>query len=236
MAGSLLQGDRVEKGQEIGIVVPPGREALKQVTTEMNEYQRQILEQEIREIPLYCPISGTVLEVLQHNGDVLQQGETIVHIADLAQLDIYGDLPVAYLPQVRKLKALRITFVDYPHRPLHLPISAFDGRVDAQKQTIQIRLALKNPQDEYRPGMMVSMDFPDKVHPGALVISRPALLEEEGVYSVFVLKEDRVEKRDVKIGIKHDDYVEVLLGVTEGELVANQKAYSLTDGMKVQVQ
>ena len=84
--------------------------------------------------------------------------------------------------------------------------------------------------------MMVSLDFPDRVHTGALVVTRPALLEEEGVYSVFVLKDDVVEKREVQIGIKHDDYVEVIQGLDEGDLVANQKAYSLTDGMKVQVQ
>jgi multidrug efflux pump subunit AcrA (membrane-fusion protein) len=233
---TLIRGDRVEEGQEIGTIVPPEREALNQASTEMNEQQKQIMEHEIREIPLYSPIHGTVLEVMQHNGDVVQKGESIVHIADLGKLDIYGDLPVTYLPQVKQLKTLRIYFVDYPHRPMRLPISAFDGQVDIQKQTIQIRLALDNPQDEYRPGMMVRLEIPDKVHAGALVISRPALLEEEGVYSVFVIQENQVEKRKVQIGIKHDDFVEVISGLTEGDLVASQKAYSLTDGMKVEIQ
>jgi multidrug efflux pump subunit AcrA (membrane-fusion protein) len=233
---TLIQGDRVGVGQEIGIIVPPEREALNQVTTEIDEQLQQILEREIREIPLYSPIHGTVLEVMQHNGDVVQKGETIVHIADLGTLDIYGDLPVTYLPQVKQLKALRINFVDYPHRPLYLPISAFDGQVDQQKQTIKIRLALDNQKDEYRPGMMVRLEIPDKVHSGALVISRPALLEEEGIYSVFVLKDNQVEKRKIQVGIKHDDYVEVVSGLAEGDLVANRKAYSLTDGMKVTIQ
>lgn len=233
---TLIQGDQVEQGQEIGIIVPPEREALNQITTKMTEQQQQIMELEIREIPLYSPIQGTVLEVIQHNGDIVQKGESIVRIADLGKLDIYGDLPVAYLPQVKQLNALRIIFVDYPHKPLFLPISALDGQVNAKKQTIQIRLGLDNQHDEYRPGMMVSLGFPDKVHSNALVIPRSALLEEEGIYSVFVLKNDQVEKREVQIGIKHNDYVEVIQGLAEGDLVASQKAYSLTDGMKVQVQ
>lgn len=233
---TLIQGDRVTKGQEIGIIIPPEREALNQSTLEMDAQQQQIMLREIREIPLYSPIKGTVLEVMQHNGDVLQKGESIVRIANLGQLDIYGDLPISYLPQVKQLNALRVTFVDYPVSPLLLPISAFDGQVDSQKQSIQIRLALNNSRDKYRPGMMVSLDFPDRVHSEALVISRPSLLEDEGVYSVFVLKDMQVEKREVQIGTKHDDYVEVIHGLAEGELVANQKAYSLTDGMKVRVQ
>jgi multidrug efflux pump subunit AcrA (membrane-fusion protein) len=233
---NLLQGDRVEEGQEIGVIVPSMREALNQAITDMNEEQQQILASEIREIPLFSPIRGTILEVLQHNGDVLQKGESIVHIADLGKLDIYGDLPVAYLPQVRRLNRLKVAFVEYPHPPLLLSISAFDGIVDNLKQTIQIRLALNNSREEFRPGMMVSLVFPDKVHPGALVISRPALLEEEGEYSVFVVRDNQVEKRTVQIGIKHDDYVEVLQGLAEGDIVANRKAYSLTDGMKVRIQ
>ncbi len=233
---SLLRGDKVEEGQEIGVIVPPKREALNQAMDGMDQEQQEILTREIREIPLLCPMKGTVLEVMQHNGDVLQKGESIVHIADLGKLDIYGDLPVRYLPQVRKLNALKVAFVDYPHKPLLLPISAFDGKVDLQKQTIQIRLALNNPQAEYRPGMMVSLAFPDKVHKGAMVISRPAMLEEEGIYSVFVVKENQVEKRQIQIGIKHDDYVEVLHGLEEEEVIASRKVYSLTDGMKVQVQ
>ncbi len=232
----LIRGDRVEEGQQIGIIVPPEREALNQSTTEMNEALQQIMEHEIREIPLYSPIQGTVLEVMQNNGDVVQKGESILHIADLGTLDIYGDLPVAYLPQVKQLKSLRVLFVDYPHRPLVLPISAIDGQVDVQKQTIKIRLALDNQRDEYRPGMMVKLEFPDQVHPQALVISRAALLEEEGVYSVFIVEDSQAEKRDVQIGIKHDDYVEVISGLTEGDVIANEKAYSLTDGMKVQIQ
>jgi multidrug efflux pump subunit AcrA (membrane-fusion protein) len=232
---TLIRGDRVGKDQEIGIIVPPEREALNQVTGEINDQQRQILENEIREIPLYSPITGTVLEVMQHNGDVVQKGESIIHLADLEKLDVYGDLPVAYLPRVKPLRTLRVLFVDYPHAPVQLPVSALDGQVDALKQTLQIRLALENPREEYRPGMMVKIEIPDKVHLSALAVPRPALLEEEGIYSVFVLNDTRVEKRKIGIGIKHDDYVEVLSGLEEGDLVAVRKVYSLTDGMQVQV-
>jgi Cu(I)/Ag(I) efflux system membrane fusion protein len=194
-----------------------------------------MMADEIKDIPLYSPISGMVLDVMQHEGDVLQKGESIVHIADLKQLDIYGDLPIAFVPQVKELITVRISFVDYPHKPLFLPVKAFSGKVDPQKQTIKIRLPLSNPKEEFRPGMMVKLSFPDKVHHGSLVIPRAALLEEEGMNSVFVAKNNMVEKRAVQIGIRHDDVVEVVSGLEESEQVATEKAYSLTDGMKVEV-
>ncbi|MCD6347541.1 MAG: efflux RND transporter periplasmic adaptor subunit, partial [Bacteroidales bacterium] len=165
----------------------------------------------------------------------LHQGESIVHIVDLKQLDIYGDLPVAFLPQVRKLKELKVSFVDYPHAPISLRVNAFDAKVDEQKQTIQIRLALNNPREEFRPGQMVSLAFSDRVHVESLVIPRAGMLEEEGIYSVFVVNDDHVEKRTIRIGIKHEDYVEVLSGLTDDEQVVVDKVYSLTDGMKVSI-
>ncbi len=233
---TFLRGDRVEKNQKIGVIVPPLREALNQALEDMTAEQRELVENEINEIPLFSPIGGTVLEVMQHNGDVLQKGESILHIINLEQLDIYGDLPVAFVQQARRLKKLEVTFINYPHQPLFLPISSFDGEVDFQKQTIQIRLALKNPKLEFRPGMMVKLTFPNRIHTNSLVVPRPALLEEEGINSVFVVKNGEVEKRAVEIGIKHDDFVEVISGVEEGEAVAVQKAYSLTDGMKINAQ
>jgi RND family efflux transporter MFP subunit len=232
---TLLNGDRVQKGQKIGVIVPPMREALNQAMSEMDEKERQMMADEINDIPLYSPISGIVLEVMQHNGDVLQKGESIVHIADLNQLDIYGDLPIAYLPQLRQQKKLRVAFVDYPHEPLLIAISAYNGRVNSKTQTINIRLALANPKQEFRPGMMVRLSFPDKIHNNSLVIPRSALLEEEGIYSVYVLKGRTVEKRKIKIGIQHSNLVEVLSGLKEGDQIATEKAYSLTDGMEVQI-
>ena len=83
--------------------------------------------------------------------------------------------------------------------------------------------------------MMVRLSFPDKIHNNSLVIPRSALLEEEGVYSVYVLKGTTVEKRKIEIGIQHSNFVEVIFGLTDGEQIATEKAYSLTDGMEVRL-
>ena len=233
---TLLMGDRVIKGQKLGVIIPPMREALLQVLNQIEEKKREQISREIREIPLYSPIDGMVLEVYQHTGDVLQKGEAIVHIGQLQTLDVHGDLPVSQLGKVRKLKRIEVDFVEYAHAPVRLPVVAIGGKVNASRQTVPIRLRLDNPAGEFRPGMMVRLTFPGTYHPDALVIPRSALLEEEGVFSVFVLQKDRtVEKRKIIVGIRHDHFVEVLDGLKEGEKVATKKTYSLTDGMKVNV-
>jgi len=83
---------------------------------------------------------------------------------------------------------------------------------------------------------MVKMSFPDVSHKNSLVVPRSALLEEEGIYSLFVIENSVAVERTVEVGIKHNDYVEILSGVKNNEIVATEKVYSLTNGMKVSVE
>jgi RND family efflux transporter MFP subunit len=233
---SLLLGDRVKKNDQIGLIIPPQREALLHVMNQIDVNMRPMLEQQIKSIPLVSPIDGVVMEVRHHNGDVLQKGEPFVHIGDLRQLDIYGDLPLRTLPIVKKLKSINVMFIDYPHAPIPLPIEAIGSSVHKAKQTVAIRLGLDNRSGEFRPGMQVELIFPGQVHKLTMVIPRAALLEEEGIYSSFVVKGNTVEKRYIVLGILDNDRVEVLSGLTEGERVATYKSYSLMDGMEVIVE
>ncbi|WP_456408743.1 efflux RND transporter periplasmic adaptor subunit [Caldithrix abyssi] len=233
---SLLPGDQVAKEQKIGEIIPPQREALLQVLPQMDARLRPLLLKQIKTIPLTSPLAGSVLKVFRHNGDVLQKGEAIVHIGDLSILDVYGDLPLKALPQARHLKEIQVHFIDFPHPDMALKVAAVAGGVDRQKQTVAIRLTLPNPDGLFRPGMIVRMFFPGERHRNVLTIPRIALLEHEGLYSAFVVKNNIVEERVLKIGIKDDRRIEVLAGLKEGERVATQKAYSLTDGMEVVVE
>jgi multidrug efflux pump subunit AcrA (membrane-fusion protein) len=233
---SLLLGDRVRKNDRIGIIIPPQREALLHVMNQIDVTMRPMLEQEIKSIPLVSPLDGVVMEVRHHNGDVLQKGEPFVHIGDLRQLDVYGDLPLRALPSVKKLRSITVLFLDYPHAPILLPIEAIGSNVHKAKQTVTIRLGLENQSGEFRPGMQVELIFPGNVHKSTMVIPRAALLEEEGIYSAFVVKGNKVEKRYIVPGILKNDRVEVCSGLTEGEFVATDKSYSLIDGMEVIVE
>ncbi len=232
----LLTGDHVKAGQKIATIIPPAREALLQIENQMDPKVRPLLERQIKSIALYSPINGIVLDMWRHNGDVVQKGEQIIHIGDLRILDVLGDLPVKYLPVLKKRKYITVIFPDFPTKPLSLKIEAISGKVDEKKQTVAVRCGLDNGKRTYRPGMRVKMYFPGETHKKALVIPRPALLEEEGVFSAFILQDGHAVKRHLKLGITGADKVEVLSGLEENEQVITMKTYSLTDGMKVEVE
>lgn len=229
---SMLRGDNVDKGQLAGIIIPAGREALLQAADSIPDEFKPLLEQQEKSISLYCPITGMVLEVMQHTGDVVSKGGHIAHIGDLRTLDVQGELPVQFLEIARMARRLKVEFTNFSSSPLELPIETFTGEV-SENQSLVVRLKLDNPTLKYRPGMRVKISFPTPVHVNALLVSRQALVEEEGKYFLFSVENGLTQKRNVEVGIMHDDVVEILSGVEENQSVVVEKAYSLNDNMEV---
>lgn len=229
---SLLKGDRVKKGELVGIIIPAGREALLQASDSIRDELKPLLEQQVKSIQLFSPISGTVLDVMLHTGDVVSKGEHIAHIGDLQILDVQGELPIQYLEDAKKAKTLKVRFTNFSHPVLDLPVEKFTGGV-TQNQSLIVRMKLNNPSLKFHPGMRVKISFTSPLHKQSLLIPRSALVEEEGQYFVFVIEEGRAMKHRVRTGIMHADYIEILSGLEENQLVAVEKAYSLKDNMEV---
>jgi multidrug efflux pump subunit AcrA (membrane-fusion protein) len=232
---SIIEGDFIKKGEKLGTIVPPMREALIQSIGELNPAQKKLIAEEVKEIPLYSPITGVVLNVNHHNGDVIKKGEPVLHIADLKTLDIFGDLPLKYLPYVKKNDLIEVKFLGLPHKNIFLPVSAIGGNVDKKAQTVKIRVALENENLIYKPGMRVVLSFAGSTHKNITLIPVSALLEEEGLFSVFAVKNNRAVRRIVKPGIRNGKMVEILNGIAPGDSVVTRKAYSLTEGTAVVV-
>ena len=228
-----LPGDKVTKGERIGTVIPAEREALLQVTDDIEDSLKYLLDNQTQPIPLFSPIDGIVLSIDNHTGDLIQKGETIMHLGNLSILDVYADLPLKYLNHIRKMKFMNLKLINYNHSSMSLPIKSISGTVDAKKQTIKIRLELLNKNNEFRPGMFAIIPFPAEIHNNVLTVSRNSIVEEEGVFSLFILNKNKVEKQKVTVGIFSDDRVEIISGLNKGDLIVSDQVYSLTDGMEV---
>ena len=230
---SKLPGDKVKKGERIGTVIPAEREALLQISNDIDDSLKYLLNNQTQPIPLYSPITGIVLSVKNHTGDFIQKGESVMHLGDLNMLDVYADLPTKYLNRVSKMKYMNLRFLSFPHPDMKLPIKAISGLVDPPKQTATIRLELDNRKNEFRPGMLALLYFPSGTHNNVITLSRNSVVEEEGVYSVFIINGNRVTEKNVKVGIFSNNRVEIISGLSENDIVVSDKAYSLTDGMEV---
>ncbi len=113
---------------------------------------------------------------------------------------------------------------------------------DRQKATVKVRIAFDELDPRVLPDMGVKVSFLKETPAGQaaaaprVVVPKTAIRTAEGRSIVFVLKDDRVERRAVSVGLDNGDQVELVSGVTAGERVVVDGPPTLKDGDKVRVQ
>lgn len=80
-------------------------------------------------------------------------------------------------------------------------------------------ISVTDPSPELRPGMSCSIDILADFIPDCLSVPLQAIILDKGKTTVFVVKGDRHEQREVTVGRSNDAKVEVLTGLVEAEEV-----------------
>lgn len=109
-----------------------------------------------------------------------------------------------------------------------------DRQVNPQTGTIQIAGAFSNPGNVLRPGQFGRIRAQTGFQKGALLIPQRAVTELQGKYQVaVVLPDNKVDVRDVKVGLRTADMWIVTGGLKLGDQVITQGISKVRDGMTV---
>jgi membrane fusion protein (multidrug efflux system) len=106
--------------------------------------------------------------------------------------------------------------------------------VDAATGTIKVTLEV-DAVGKLRPGMFARAFLRTASHSDALVIPRTSLSLESIGDTVYVAADGAAQRREVSLGFREGDSVEILDGLAEGELVVTVGQDGLSDGTPVQV-
>lgn len=107
--------------------------------------------------------------------------------------------------------------------------------IDPLSRTMEVRVVLDNNEGIFKSGSFVKGElvFYEKF---SIVVPVEAVLDVDSKKVIFVVREDNtVEEREVKVGLKYKNFVEILSGVKENEKVVYQGGELLKTGMKVEV-
>ncbi len=139
------------------------------------------------------------------------------------------DLPRLQLGQRAHLNVEAFPEIDFPARVLRIsPV------VDAATGTLKVTLEVEG-EGKLRPGMFASVFVETDVHESALVIPKSALVLDSIGDTVFIEKDGVAARREVKLGFRTADAVEVLAGLEDGDRVIVLGQDGLSDGTPVSV-
>ncbi len=165
-----------------------------------------------------APYSGIVLERHVQVGETANPGQPLMTGVSLEHLRVLVQLPQSFIGNVRKDGRASLLRAD--GRRLAADKLTVFPYADTASHTFKVRVGLPSDTQGLFPGMLVKIAFvvgEDK----RLLVPTEALVHRSEVTGLYVLADDgRVGFRQVRVGSKYDDRVEVLSGLQEGERVA----------------
>jgi cobalt-zinc-cadmium efflux system membrane fusion protein len=174
-----------------------------------------------------APIAGQVVEVRGVIGESVEVGAPLVRILDAARVWVEGRVSELDVPLLARTDGAAATFAALPGRSFEIGGAPFVGaEVDAASRTLAVRFELENPQGEVRPGMWGELALSTGEHGAAVTVPADAVLMEQGLPTAYVLLAGELfQRRELELGVRDGERVEVLQGIAPGERVATRGAW-----------
>jgi membrane fusion protein, copper/silver efflux system len=171
------------------------------------------------EMIIEAPLNGIVLEKMVLEGSYITPGMNLYKIADLSTIWIIADIYEYEVPLVKVGQTAHVTLPYYSGRSYRATVNYIYPSLDPVSRTVRVRLSMKNPGLMLKPEMFANVEI--MVSSGSkLVIPREAVIDSGTRQIVYVEKKPGLyEMRDVTLGQRGEDYVEVLKGIKRGERV-----------------
>jgi HlyD family secretion protein len=208
--------------------------------------QVDLQRQSVEDTVIRAPFDGTVISKDAQPGEMISPvsaggGFTrtgICTIVDMASLEIEVDVNEAYINRVRPNQRVEATLDAYPDWKIPAHVITAVPTADRQKATVKVRIAFDQKDQRILPDMGVKVAFitdePVRAGTTAIEIPKSALRKDGQQDVVFVVKENKAERRAVTVQSTQGEIVRLASGLTGGEQVVIEGP-ELVDGDSVNV-
>ncbi|MGH9258699.1 MAG: efflux RND transporter periplasmic adaptor subunit [Acidimicrobiales bacterium] len=199
-----------------------------------------------------APFTGTVLRKEAEVGEVvapsvgggLTRG-AVVTMADLETLEVAVDVNEAYHSRVRGGQPARIMLDAYPDTSFRGAVRQVVPTADRQRATVQVKVGITDRDPRILPEMGARVDFlepergeaeaPGAAAPLRIRVPAAAVREQGGQAVVWLVRQGRLEPREVQAGPVSGGFREIRSGLAGGELLLLAGVETPRAGMRVQV-
>jgi RND family efflux transporter MFP subunit len=174
-----------------------------------------------------APFDGVVTEITAYTGALLPAGtastkgdQSLCRLSQTNLLRLVIPVPERAVPDIHLGQSVAVQ-VSSKNRTFDGEIARFSGQIDTQTRTMHTEVNVPNPKYELVPGMYATVQIPMHSVKNVLTVPPQAVQAgAEGRGTVLVVNSNnRIEKRDVTLGLETATDKEILSGLHENEMV-----------------
>jgi membrane fusion protein, multidrug efflux system len=181
--------------------------------------RRRAAEARLEDLVIRAPFAGRVGTRSVSLGAYLAPGTRITTLDDLSKVRLDFFVPENLLGRLKEGQVVKATAAAYRDRSFEGKVSVIDPRIDPVTRTVRLTAEFPNPDEALRPGMFLSVGLEVTSNDNAVVVAEEAVVSEGLRHVVYPVKDDKVERRVIRIGQRQGGKVEVLEGLQPGETI-----------------
>jgi membrane fusion protein (multidrug efflux system) len=225
----LARGEQLKERNLISAKELDDRELAKRTAWQQLEQAKYDLSQ----TRVTAPFAGRVVHRLVNLGETVTPGKECFEVSDFDPLLARVYFPERELARIQLGQSALLELSTQPGKEFPARVSLVNPAVDRSNGTFKVTLEVRDPSGTLRPGSFARVRLRTGTFEKALVISRRALVSEDGDDFVFVARADSVNRIRVGLGAVSGDTAQILTGLAEGDSVVTVGQGGLKQGSKI---
>jgi RND family efflux transporter MFP subunit len=195
----------------------------------------KLAERQLRDTSIRAPFDGYIQKRTVSLGELVKAQTPVMTVVRVSPLKAKAEIPERMAPWIKIGQPLSLLVDAFPGRTFDATLSRISPAVNTQTRTFAFEATAPNQDAVLKPGTFARAHLETALVEHVLTIPYAAMQYRYGVNRAFVVKGDALAVRELALGDRHGERMEVTNGLKAGELVVTTDVDNLTDGMKVVV-
>lgn len=193
------------------------------------------VEYDLENAIISAPFAGVVVERMAQTGQYLNLGEPVATLLDVEGLEIEADVPTELISGVTPGTVVSVDFAEVTHSTATVRVALPVETVSTRTRPVRFEINLQElPPYLIAVGKSLTLRVPVSVPRDVLTVPKDALVQGGGGgWMVYAVVDGTAEARPVTLGQSAGGRLEVLSGLSEGDLVVVRGNERLRPGQPV---
>lgn len=195
----------------------------------------QLVREQIANCVITSPIDGVVGSLNATVGQIASQTQPIAVVSDMTNMEMVCNVSESYVGKLQVGQSIEVVIKSIGDEPFIGTIETIAPAADQVTLSFPVKISIPNADGRILSGMFAEANMSTDKKSGVLAVEKSAVSGKEDKYVYVVDAENVAHKTAVEVGLETVDMVEIVSGVSAGDVVVTKGQHLLYDGAVVRV-